>query len=116
MRALKKGPMILFPEGTRSRDGTVGKGRPGAGLVILGNHPKVVPVTIDGMGEVLPIGRRMPAFGRRVFVYFGEPLEYSDLVEENLSKEAAQRVVDRVMDTIRKQQGVLRRLRSRGGH
>ena len=35
MRALSEGTLILFPEGTRSRDGSIGKGRPGAGLVIL---------------------------------------------------------------------------------
>ena len=115
MRALEEGTMLLFPEGTRSRDGRVGRGRPGAGLVALGNHPTIVPVAIDGMDEVLPIGRRLPRLFRRVYLYFGEPVDYSDLVDRPRSKETAQLLVDRVMERVRRQREALRRLRARKG-
>src|SRR6266566_2950263 len=60
IQVLPGGVMTLFPEGTRSRDGAVGPGRPGAGLLILATRPRVVPVAIDGMQAVLPIGRYLP--------------------------------------------------------
>jgi len=113
MRALKTGTMILFPEGTRTRDGSVGKGRPGAGFVILGEQPKVVPVAIDGMARILPIGRSFPAFGKRLYVCFGEPMDFSEFAGEERSKETAQRIVNRVMDAIREQHDGLRSLRER---
>lgn len=114
MRALERGTMILFPEGTRSRSGEIERGRPGAGLVILGNDPTVIPVTIDGMDEVLPIGSVVPRVGKRITVYFGKPLDYSEFEEAPRSKETAQRVVNRVMDRLRFQQRVIARLRRRG--
>lgn len=109
-RALRDGVMILFPEGTRSRDGSIGDGRAGAGLVTLGTHPTVVPVTIDGMNRVLPVGSRFPRFGKEVYVYFGEPVDYSDLVDQPRSKETAQELVDRVLEVLREQQREIRRM------
>src|SRR5439155_934386 len=60
MHVLPQGTMTLFPEGTRSRDGAVGPGRPGPGLLVLAARPRVIPVAIEGMQDVLPIGRYVP--------------------------------------------------------
>lgn len=114
MRALENGTLVLFPEGTRSRDGTIRRGRPGAGLVILGNRPTVVPITIDGMDELLPIGCRLPRVGKRVYVYIGKPIAYGDFLDRPRSKETAQRIVDRVMERLRFQRRVIERLKRRG--
>src|SRR5216117_2085535 len=57
---LPRGVMTLFPEGTRSREGSVGPGQPAAGLLILATRPRVIPVAIEGMQEVLPIGCSVP--------------------------------------------------------
>lgn len=112
-RALQDGVMTLFPEGTRTRDGSIGEGRPGAGLVTLGTHPTVIPVTIDGMDRVLPIGSRVPRVGKRIYVYFGEPVEYDDLKERPRSRETAQELVDRVVEVLREQRREIQRIRSR---
>jgi 1-acyl-sn-glycerol-3-phosphate acyltransferase len=112
-RALEEGTMILFPEGTRSRDGSIGRVRPGAGLVLLGTGATVIPVTITGMDRVLPIGALIPRVGNRVSVYFGRPIDYSDLADQPRSRETAQRVVDRVMDRVRFQRRVIERLERR---
>lgn len=109
-RVLRNGTMMLFPEGTRSRDGRVGRGRPGAGMVVLQTRPTVIPVTIDGMDRILPIGRRFPRLGQRLSIYVGHPLAYDDLVAEGRSREVAQRIVDRAMRRIRRQRRVLARL------
>jgi 1-acyl-sn-glycerol-3-phosphate acyltransferase len=70
--ALRTSPLKLFPEGTRSRTGTIGKGRPGAGFLILQTWPTVVPVCIDGMDKVLPIGSLFPRFFKQIYIYYGQ--------------------------------------------
>ena len=108
---LPKGVMTVFPEGTRSRDGSVGAGRAGAGLLILATRPKVIPVAIDGMNEVLPIGRSLPGLFKRVFVYYGEPVDYSEFLDMPRTKETSQALIDKVMAVIRGQYEEIRRMR-----
>jgi len=112
IRALKEGTMILFPEGTRSRTGAIGKGRPGAGLVALANHPQIVPVTVMGMSDVLPIGASWPIPFQRVTILFGPPIDYSHLIGEERSKETALAVVEQVMSVIRYQYDWITRYRN----
>lgn len=108
IEALREGTMTLFPEGTRTRDGEVGRGRPGAGLMILGAEPTVIPVAIDGTRNVLPIGCKFPRPFKRITVSFGEPFDYSAFVGRPRSKETAQELVDEVMDVIRGQLAEIR--------
>src|SRR3989454_9632627 len=81
--------MTLFPEGTRSRDGAVGPGRPGPGLLILATQPRVIPGAIDGMQAVLPIGRYLPRIFKRIAVSFGSPVDYTDLLAMPRTRETA---------------------------
>lgn len=103
LRALEEGTMTLFPEGTRSRDGSIGKGRPGAGLLILGSHPTVIPVTIVGMSQVLPVGSVVPRIGKRIHIRFGRPFDYSAYVDKPRSKETALELVSEIMEVLREQ-------------
>ncbi len=100
---LKHGIMTLFPEGTRTRDGSVGNGRPGAGLVILSTHPTVIPVAIEGMNRVLPIGRCIPRVMKRIYVHYGTPIDLSEFAGKKRTKELSEQVIDRVMQAIREQ-------------
>lgn len=110
MEVMPRGVMTLFPEGTRTRTGEVGKPRGGAGMLVLRTQATVIPVAIEGMQDVLPIGRRWPRFFRRIYVAFGPPMDYSDLAGER-SKENAQAVADRVMEQVRQLHADLRRRR-----
>ena len=76
--------------------------------MILQNQPVVVPVVIDGMNEVLPIGRVIPKIGKRVYVMFGEPFDYSDYLGRDSSKETSEALVDEVMEKLRAQLAELR--------
>jgi len=115
IQVLPRGVMTVFPEGTRSRDGTVGPGRPGTGLLILATRPRLIPVAIDGMQAVLPIGRYLPRLFKRIAVSFGSPVDYTDLLAMPRTRETAQAVVDRVMAAIRVQHAELRQRRSKDG-
>lgn len=107
IRVLPKGVMVLFPEGSRTRDGSVGAGRAGAGALILATEPRVIPVAIHGMREVLPIGKSIPRIGKRIIVFYGSPVEYRDYINGGIGRDAAQAVVDRVMERIRSQHAEL---------
>ncbi len=112
IRAGKRGTMVLFPEGTRSRDGEIKSGKPGAGFVVLANQPKVVPVTVDGLYDVLPVGSTFPRLFKRIWLAFGKPIDYSDYIGRPRSKEAAQEIVDDVTRILRTQLAGLRQLQA----
>ena len=110
LKVFPRGVMTLFPEGTRMRDNKVGPGRVGAGVLMLSAKPKVIPVAIEGMQEVLPIGSRWPRFFKRIYVSYGAPVDYSEFLEGKRNKDDAQKLVDRVMGLIREQHAELRRM------
>lgn len=68
-------PLLLFPEGTRSRTGAMGKFKTGvAGLSISHNVP-VLPIALVGAYAAMPYGAKLPVPGRpHVHVVFGTPL------------------------------------------
>jgi 1-acyl-sn-glycerol-3-phosphate acyltransferase len=108
IEVLPRGVMTLFPEGTRSRDGTVGPGQPGAGLLILATRARVIPVAIEGMRDVLPIGCYVPRVFKRIYVTYGPPVDYADFLALPRTRETAQALIDRVMAAIRVQHGEIR--------
>jgi 1-acyl-sn-glycerol-3-phosphate acyltransferase len=75
------GGIILFPEGTRSRDGRLQPARAGVGLTVIKSNAPVVPVRIFGMFEAWPRSRALPWPGR-VTLKFGRPLDFSALRTE----------------------------------
>jgi 1-acyl-sn-glycerol-3-phosphate acyltransferase len=99
--ALRSGPMILFPEGTRSRDGAIGKARGGAGMLILETRPTVIPVCVDGMDALLPVGAALPRLLKRIYVYYGQPIDLSEYYDRGKNKHVAQEIMNLVMDRIR---------------
>jgi long-chain acyl-CoA synthetase len=70
--------VMLFPEGTRARDGRLGPMRSGIGLLATNLRVPVVPVHIDGTWEILPPGAGLPRLRRRkrVRVRFGAPISF----------------------------------------
>ncbi|WP_439954185.1 lysophospholipid acyltransferase family protein [Agromyces mediolanus] len=66
----------LYPEGTRSLDGRLYKGRTGVAWLALTTGATVVPVGLVGTQEIQPVGAKLPRI-RPVQVRFGEPLDLS---------------------------------------
>jgi 1-acyl-sn-glycerol-3-phosphate acyltransferase len=68
---------IVFPEGTRSKDGNLGEFKRGAFLLANAAKEKIVPVTIIGSDKILPKNSFKIKSGV-VKVIFGEPVEYKE--------------------------------------
>ncbi len=66
----------IYPEGTRSPDGRLYRGRTGVARMILEAGVPVVPVAMIDTEKVMPIGRRLPKV-RKIGIVFGEPLDFT---------------------------------------
>jgi 1-acyl-sn-glycerol-3-phosphate acyltransferase len=66
---------IIFPEGTRSRDGKMSPFKAGLGMLLAGTGVPVLPCRLWGTFESLPPGRRWPRF-RPIRVRIGHPLSF----------------------------------------
>lgn len=84
-------------------------------MLILATRPRVIPAAIDGMDQLLPIGRKIPNLGKRLYVSYGPPLDYSEFLGKPRTRETAQALVDKLMKAIEAQHAELRRLRSSDG-
>jgi 1-acyl-sn-glycerol-3-phosphate acyltransferase len=72
---------ILFPEGTRTRDGTIGRFKPGLGMLVAAAEVCVVPCHIEGVHEAWPPGHRLPRF-RSISVRIGRPMSFRDVAND----------------------------------
>ena len=70
------GLLGIYPEGTRSPDGRLYRGKVGVAKLVLTANVPVIPVAMIGTDKVQPIGRRIPNI-RRLGVIFGEPMDFS---------------------------------------
>lgn len=92
---LETDKVMLYPEGTRHRDGVLGKGNRGVGKIIYDTRPVVIPTAIIGLNHW-----HFPDLGKEGQVVFGTPLDYTELLELEDCKQTHQLIVDRVMDAI----------------
>ncbi len=67
--------LLVFPEGTRSLNGRLGEGKPGAGMLAVTSGAPVVPVYVSGTLEALPKGSAWPRRSQ-VSVSFGPALHF----------------------------------------
>ena len=88
----------IYPEGTRSRDGRLYRGKTGVAWLALNAGVPVVPVALSGTDKVQPIGTKgiRPA---KVTIQFGEPLDLSRHGKAD-SGRARRHATDEVMDAI----------------
>ncbi len=72
---------ILFPEGTRTRDGAMAEFKPGLGRLVVGTDVPVVPCYLRGTFESLPATRTVPQ-PRKISVAIGQTLMFSDTTND----------------------------------
>jgi len=70
--------VLIFPEGTRREDGTIGDFKPLIGKLALETGVDILPLHLDGTHRILPKGGAIPQ-GRKITVRVGPPLKISDL-------------------------------------
>jgi 1-acyl-sn-glycerol-3-phosphate acyltransferase len=89
----------IYPEGTRSPDGRLHRGRVGVSRLALRTGAPVIPVGLVGTDVVQPVGQKMPGLGR-VTVRFGAPLDFSKYRGLERNKTVQRAVVDEIMGAI----------------
>ena len=78
LRVLKRGDLLgIYPEGTRSPDGKLYRGRTGVARLALEAKAPVVPMAMINLEKIMPPGRTVPKLGVRPKVKFGKPLDFS---------------------------------------
>ena len=95
LRRLKRGEMVLvFPEGTRSRDGEIGTFRPGFTMLAARSGAAILPVAVDGAFDAWPRWRKLPRLGK-IRVHYGRPIPFEEIQgrdERELVAEVKRRV------------------------
>jgi 1-acyl-sn-glycerol-3-phosphate acyltransferase len=126
LRVLAQGKVLgIYPEGTRSPDGKMYRGRTGVARMILEGHVPVIPVVMVGTEKVMPIGSKLPKV-RRVGVIIGEPLDFSrfeglesdrfilraitDEIMHDLNRLSGQEYVDVYASSVREKKGIVSRV------
>jgi 1-acyl-sn-glycerol-3-phosphate acyltransferase len=89
---------LVFPEGSRTRDGRLQVAQPGVGLVVAKTLAPVVPLRIFGAFNAWPIGGKIRLF-RPITIVVGEPIHFSEVdlsPGENLYARLSQRIMDAI--------------------
>jgi len=93
------GKLLLFPEGTRSKDGSLGRARAGAGMIAAMGKARIAPVYIEGTREAMPVGASWIR-PRKVRIVFGDPVDLPARPEGVSNKEYYQRCAEEMMERI----------------
>ncbi len=98
---LSKGELLgIYPEGTRSHDGRLYKGKVGVAAMALQAQVPVVPCAMIGTFEAQPPGQVLPKVHQPVRIRFGAPLDFSRFYGLESEKAVLRAVTDEIMYTI----------------
>jgi 1-acyl-sn-glycerol-3-phosphate acyltransferase len=89
----------LYPEGTRSKDGRLARGKTGVAWLALTADCPVVPVAVAGTDKAQPVGARWPR-PHRISITFGKPLTFPEQRGQAGRNQARRVVTDRIMEAI----------------
>ena len=89
----------IYPEGTRSRDGRLARGKTGVAWLALTADCPVVPVAVAGTDRIQPIGASWPR-PHRFSVTFGKPLTFPEYRGKAGNGKARREVTDTIMEAI----------------
>ena len=105
LELLRSGQLFgIYPEGTRSPDGRLYRGRTGVGYLALHSGAPVIPVAMVGTEKILPPGHRIPKPGK-IEIRIGEPLEFTEFRGQPAGARQRRAVTDEVVRSIQKLSG-----------
>jgi 1-acyl-sn-glycerol-3-phosphate acyltransferase len=105
MDVLKNGSLLgIYPEGTRSPDARLYRGKVGVARLALQARVPVIPVAMIGTDKVQPIGKRVPNI-RRIGMIFGEPLDFSRYYGMEDDRLIQRSVTDEIMNELMRLSG-----------
>ncbi|XKH53892.1 1-acyl-sn-glycerol-3-phosphate acyltransferase [Citricoccus nitrophenolicus] len=105
LEVLQDGKLLgIYPEGTRSPDGRLYRGKLGVAKLALNARVPVVPIAMIGTDKVQPIGRAIPSI-RRVGMIFGQPLDFSEYYDRAGDRFVERQVTDQIVEAIRRLSG-----------
>ncbi len=99
LEVLKEGKLLgIYPEGTRSPDARLYRGRTGVARLALQAGVPVIPTGLIGTREVMPIDKKLPNFTGRlpVRVRFGNPLDFSRYAGRERDRFALRSITDEI--------------------
>ena len=100
IRVLRDGGCtVVFPEGTRTRDGNLQPAKPGAGFIIAKTLAPVVPMRIFGAFDAYPRGAKIPRM-TPVTIVAGEPIHFTKADTAGDPRIVFQRLSEQVMEKI----------------
>ncbi len=97
---LKEGKLLgIYPEGTRSPDGNLYRGRTGVARLALQSGARVIPVGLIGTDKVMPKSAKLPRLRGKiaVTVRFGKPLDFSRYAGREKDRLVLRSVTDEIM-------------------
>jgi 1-acyl-sn-glycerol-3-phosphate acyltransferase len=97
IKVLSEGKLLgIYPEGTRSPDGRIYRGRTGIARMALESGVPVIPVAMIDTEKVMPIGVKMPKV-QRIGVVFGSPLDFSRFAGYENDRFVLRAITDEIM-------------------
>jgi 1-acyl-sn-glycerol-3-phosphate acyltransferase len=96
--ALEQGMVVgIYPEGTRSPDGRLYRGKTGVARMAIEGKAPVVPVAVEGTREVMPLDAKLPRLRGRVTVRFGKPLHMDRYADRPRDRFVLRSATDEIM-------------------
>jgi 1-acyl-sn-glycerol-3-phosphate acyltransferase len=99
LKVLQQGHCLgIYPEGTRSPDGRLYKGRTGIARMAIDSGAPIIPVAMFNTAEIQPTGQVVPKV-RRVEMVFGEPMYFTgDSTDQTLLRSATNQIMEKIAE------------------
>lgn len=97
--------IMIYPEGTRTLNGKLNRGKPGAAKLALQAKVPIVPIGIHDTFEIWPKKNKMPKLGKRASCTIGKPISFEEFYGRQNEKEVLMKITTQVMNEIGKLTG-----------
>ncbi len=88
---------LIYPEGTRTRDGYLHKGRTGAARLALRTGAPIIPVGLRGTAAIQPVDTTKPRFGLPCEIRIGRPIDVSRFRDKTDDRRLLRQITDEMM-------------------